>query len=548
LRSAITVQCAFELCRAVVREGILGRSRDAGGSLRSRLNAKAAATTSAPSNNAFPAIPNEPPPDASQDVTYDRHHFESVFARATDPWSYITPYEQFKYEQTLSLIQERRVARALELACAEGRFTRLLARHVDELLAMDISTVALERAKAACADLPNVHFGQVDFVADLVPQGFDLVVCSEVLYYLGSEDALLKVGAKLRDALTPGGRLILAHTNVANDDPNETGLEWNVPFGGKRIGEVLATLPDLRFARELRTELYRIQVFARAERPTQHVDDTALVAEVIDDAPHVAPDSYLAVRFGRMRERRVSEPGPRTIFTQRVPILMYHDVAPTSENGVRPWRYRLSPSEFLCQLEYLRNAGFRGATLAEWSAAMHYRKRLPDRSVIFTFDDAYRSFAKYAFPLLQKYGFPAIVFVPCAFAGGMNKWDEGVADQVPILDWNEIRQLAADGIEFGAHSMTHPPMTALSNAEVLSEAAQSKAILERELGRPVTAFAYPYGDTDDIVQQLVAQCGYSVGLTTRFERAGFHDHAMALPRVEVTGDDDLATFIRNLGA
>jgi peptidoglycan/xylan/chitin deacetylase (PgdA/CDA1 family) len=91
-------------------------------------------------------------------------------------------------------------------------------------------------------------------------------------------------------------------------------------------------------------------------------------------------------------------------------------------------------------------------------------------------------------------------------------------------------------------------MTALSNAEVLHEAAQSKAVLERELGTPVTAFAYPYGDTDDVVQQLVAQCGYSVALTTRFERAGFHDSTMALPRVEVTAGEDLATFIRNLGA
>jgi peptidoglycan/xylan/chitin deacetylase (PgdA/CDA1 family) len=178
---------------------------------------------------------------------------------------------------------------------------------------------------------------------------------------------------------------------------------------------------------------------------------------------------------------------------------------------------------------------------------MHYRKALPERSVIFTFDDAYRSFSTYAFPLLQKYGFPAIVFVPSGFVGGMNAWDRGIADQVPILDWDEMRQLAAYDVEFGAHSMTHQPMTALSNAEVLHEASQSKTILERDLGKRVTAFAYPYGDNDHIVQQLVAQCGYDVALTTRSQRAQFQDAPMALPRIEVSSHDNLATFIKNLG-
>ena len=542
IRTAITLQSSFDLCRVAVREGVLGQSRDDDGSLRARLAARRSTLRPPPEyERVFPAPPNETENAPARNVIYDRHHFEAVFASATDPWSYVTPYEQFKYEQTLALIQPGIVPRALELACAEGRFTRQLAPRVRELLAMDISTVAIERAKARCADLQNVQFAQLDFIADAVPTGFDLVICSEVLYYLNSDEALLNVGAKLRDALTPGGRLILAHTNVAGDDPNETGLDWDVPFGGKRIGELLATVPDLRFTRELRTELYRIQVFERADGRASHAQ-----LPVVDEAPHVAPDEYLAVRFLRPREKRSTESAARGTTNQRVPILMYHDIAPDTAMG--PWRYRLSPNEFACQLEYLCKAGFRGVTLTEWSSAMHYRKPLPERSVIITFDDAYRSFSRYAFPLLREFGFPAIVFVPCAFVGRLNAWDEGIADQVPILDWDEIRQLAANGVDFGAHTMTHPHMTALSNADALREAAHSKSILERELGKRVTAFAYPYGDNDHVVQQLVSQCGYDVALTTRFERARFQDAPMGLPRIEVSSHDDLSTFIGNLGA
>jgi peptidoglycan/xylan/chitin deacetylase (PgdA/CDA1 family) len=195
----------------------------------------------------------------------------------------------------------------------------------------------------------------------------------------------------------------------------------------------------------------------------------------------------------------------------------------------------------------MRNAGFRSVSLADWSAAIHHRRPLPERSVIITFDDAFKSFTTYALPALKKYGFSAVVFVVCRYAGATNAWDADV-EHVPLLDWQEIRELAALGIEFGSHSMTHPPLTGIPNADVLREATESKAILERELQRPVSAFAYPYGDTDPIVQQLVAQAGYTVAVTTRFARASLNDSPMALPRLDVSAHDDLATFIRNLDA
>lgn len=549
LRAAITLQSAFALCRSAVQEGVLGRPRDAGGTLRERLARQAMERRrNESSTNRFPSMPNEHA-SASSASAFDRHHFETVFTQTTDPWSYVTPYEQLKYEQTLGLLPMGAIGRALELACAEGRFTRQLVPRVAELLASDISSVALERARAACSGMSTVQFVQLDLVKDPLPGPFDVIVCSEVLYYVGSTDALLAVGEKLRDALVPGGRLILAHTNVAIDDPAETALAWDVAFGAKRIGELLAQLPNVRFVHELRTELYRIQAFERSDdAPRAAKRSERTEPEVVEHAPHLPPAPHVAARFRRPHEPRSGAAPLQLPTTHQLPILMYHQVAPATGDGAPRMRYRVTPEAFASQLDYLKRAGFRSVALEDWCAAVHYRRPLPGRAVVLTFDDAYRDFGQHAFPLLQQYGFSAIVFVPCGFIGGTNAWEVDARESVPLLGWDELRDLATKGVAFGAHSMTHMPMTGLAAAAVIGEAAESKSILERGLGISVTAFAYPHGDNDAVVQQQLTACGYSVALSTRFGRAGFAEPLMALPRIEVTGHDDLATFIAKLGA
>src|SRR5262249_10549827 len=120
----------------------------------------------------------------------ERSRFETVFATHVDPWRYASAYEQTKYEQTLSLLPAGRIGRALELACAEGHFTVQLASRVDDLVAADISRIALDRALERCGHLGNVHFARLDLTADELPGRFDLIVCSEVLYDVGGQREL----------------------------------------------------------------------------------------------------------------------------------------------------------------------------------------------------------------------------------------------------------------------------------------------------------------------------------------------------------------------
>jgi peptidoglycan/xylan/chitin deacetylase (PgdA/CDA1 family) len=234
----------------------------------------------------------------------------------------------------------------------------------------------------------------------------------------------------------------------------------------------------------------------------------------------------------------------RKIVTERLPILMYHRV--TSEGAAETARYRVSPGAFEEQLRYLHDSGYRSATLSEWRGSMQARRPLPGRRILLTFDDGYRDFYTEAWPLLERYGFSAIVFLVTGDVGRANRWDATYGDDVPLLTWDEVRRLRDAGVELGSHTATHAHLTALSNADVAREAASSRAVLERELGTTIEAFAYPYGDTDPVVQHLVGACGYVYGLTCRAGPSRYEDSLLALPRIEVEGTDDFADFVRRL--
>ena len=131
--------------------------------------------------------------------------------------------------------------------------------------------------------------------------------------------------------------------------------------------------------------------------------------------------------------------------------------------------------------------------------------------------------------------------------GKSNSWDSVYGEEIPLLGWDDIRQLQGEGVEFGSHTASHPYLTALSAEGIVREGARSRAILGRKLGKMVKAFAYPYGDVDQVVQHLIGACGYTIGLTYHGELSSYHDPLLALPRLAVFGTDSLQDFIAKLG-
>ena len=221
--------------------------------------------------------------------------------------------------------------------------------------------------------------------------------------------------------------------------------------------------------------------------------------------------------------------------TYALPILMYHRVAPTGAPTMAS--FRVTPEAFEDHLRYLRKAGFYSVSLEYWQSAVAARRPLPGRAIAITFDDGYQDFYEYAHPLLKKYGFTGTVFLVADLIGRSNLWDEAYGEVIPLMGWQEIRQLRDEGIIFGSHSMSHRPLTSLSVEEISQEGERSRTLLERGLGVPVTAFAYPYGDFNAVVEDLICACGYSVGLSCRHGLSRFQDRLLALPRIEVRGSD-----------
>jgi SAM-dependent methyltransferase len=141
----------------------------------------------------------------------ERDYFEALYAERDDPWDFETsPYEAAKYDATLDALGTRRFGRALEAGCSIGVLTARLAGRCDALLAVDVSERAVEKARARLAGLPQVRVERRTLPDDLPAGPFDLIVCSEVLYYW-SRALLTATVPALAGALAPGGSLLAVH-------------------------------------------------------------------------------------------------------------------------------------------------------------------------------------------------------------------------------------------------------------------------------------------------------------------------------------------------
>lgn len=484
--------------------------------------------------------PTGPAPEPDQAA--DPEHWEQWF-ETHDPWGYESDYEQTKYAHTLELLPDQPLARALELACAEGHFTVKLAPRVGELLATDISATAVERAKARSAAHANVRYATLNLRTDPLPSGLDLIVCSEVLYYLDGRAELRRVARKIAQALVPGGWFLTAHANLVVDDPDATGFDWGSGFGARMILEVFAGTPGLELVKELKTPLYRVGLFRRrADKARQPAQARQVI--VREASLPTAARVLGRINWGGSVMPLVEANATR--LTRALPILMYHRIATDGPEALATWR--VSPDRFEQQLCYLKRHGYYGITLDDWIRALKEGYGvLPGRAVLITFDDGYRDFLEVAWPLLQRYGFPATMFLPTGHIGGRAAWDADKGEPAPLMDWPEIRRLRGEGVAFGAHTVPHPRLTRLGVSDLVEEAHRAKAVIEEQLRQPITAMAYPYGGHDSLVRNAMAACGYTVAVTTEPELSRFGDDLLALPRITVAGEDDLDRFVAKLG-
>ena len=146
-------------------------------------------------------------------------YFDALYTADPDPWKFAaSPYERGKYTLTLNAMPKPRYRSALEVGCSIGVLTQSLAARCDAVVAVDAAQTPLLEARRRCADLPGVRFEQM-FVPEQWPDGvFELIVLSEIIYYLSRED-VGRLAARVTRSLPREGSVILVHWTGPTDYP-----------------------------------------------------------------------------------------------------------------------------------------------------------------------------------------------------------------------------------------------------------------------------------------------------------------------------------------
>jgi predicted TPR repeat methyltransferase len=184
-----------------------------------------------------------------------RAYFDDLYARDADPWGFATSgYERDKYAHTLEVLGDRRFTSALEVGCSIGVFTTQLASRCDSLLALDISEDAVRATRERTEGLDAVTVQRRSLPEDTPSGPFDLVVCSEVLYYWDAE--LLRTGLDaLTAAMEPEALFLAVHWT-------ERTREY--PLQGHEAHALVAAHPALVPVRGEDRPHYRLDLLERA--------------------------------------------------------------------------------------------------------------------------------------------------------------------------------------------------------------------------------------------------------------------------------------------
>jgi SAM-dependent methyltransferase len=187
-------------------------------------------------------------------TTVPPEHFDKLYADKSDPWNFTESwYEQRKYAITLASLPKQRYRAGFEAGCSIGEMTRTLAQRCDELVAVDCSARAVDKARKAVGDLGHVRVDHAVLPADLPDLKFDLIVASEILYFFTAED-LTELLDGLLARLEPGGDLVATHWRVR---------EGRHGYDGFNVHEALQRRPELASLVQHDDENFVLNVFRR---------------------------------------------------------------------------------------------------------------------------------------------------------------------------------------------------------------------------------------------------------------------------------------------
>jgi peptidoglycan/xylan/chitin deacetylase (PgdA/CDA1 family) len=198
---------------------------------------------------------------------------------------------------------------------------------------------------------------------------------------------------------------------------------------------------------------------------------------------------------------------------------------------------------FELQMRYLKENGYHVITAEELLAFLEYRQRLPQKSVLITMDDGYRSVYNIAYPILKKYDFTATLFIYTSFVG-ISKM---------AITWDQLKEMQLKGFIIGSHTIYHSDLTQAKEGEterefmarIKQELYGSKKIIDQKLGQDTYIIAYPFGYYDQISIQMAKNAGYKMAVSVKRGGNPFFANPMTLRRDQIL-ERDMQTFISRL--
>ena len=231
-----------------------------------------------------------------------------------------------------------------------------------------------------------------------------------------------------------------------------------------------------------------------------------------------------------------------------IPVLMYHKI-PDVPLATKHQIY-VTKDNFEKHLACFKQRKLTPITFADYLGYASGELSLaafPARPIILTFDDGYLDNYTNLLPLMQRYGYRGVLYLLGDFEIRYNKWDADFDPDEPrseIMDLAQKRAFVAAGWEIGAHTQSHPRLSALPLSEAATEIRRSKAALETALQTEIVSFAYPYGDLNEAVKNAVREAGFGLGIATDTGGLTIEDDRMQVFRVNMFPNESTSSLFK----
>jgi len=223
----------------------------------------------------------------------------------------------------------------------------------------------------------------------------------------------------------------------------------------------------------------------------------------------------------------------------RIPVLMYHNVSPNKDESNE---LTIHNQRFEEQLQYIIDKKYTPL----FASDLVNKTTLPEKSILITFDDVTQNQMTFALPLLKKYKCKATFFIPFAYVGSNDSWNDGAEK---IMTVEELKSLDSSIIELGHHSFAHQKYGSLSAEEIQNDFDRSFEFIQQNNLNVFPSLAYPYGNLSkkdvkkevffELLKQNSIQLAFRIG--NRVNLFPFKNK-FQIKRIDVKGQDNLLTF------